>query len=165
MIKDERRKVDLRGSDMFCGGAFAEMVARVTLHSSEEKRLDLIATKSRPSLHSRHVLSLTEHTIPHLALRGCLYITFSMAARRVFRTLQTRFARMASQSKNSSTLEEQEQKSAGTFDNDVPAIDKVKERQLVRKLDLYIVPVVMLLYLFSFLDRSVSAFFVARTLN
>jgi len=72
---------------------------------------------------------------------------------------------MASHSKNSSTLEEQEQKSAGTFDNDVHAIDKVKERQLVRKLDLYIVPVVMLLYLFSFLDRSVSAFFVARTLN
>ena len=60
---------------------------------------------------------------------------------------------MTSQSKNSSTLEEQEQKSAETFDNDLPAIDTAKERQLVRKLDLYIVPVVMLLYLFSFLDR------------
>ena len=60
---------------------------------------------------------------------------------------------MTSQSKSSSTLEEQEQKSAEPFDNDLPAIDKAKERQLVRKLDLYIVPVVMLLYLFSFLDR------------
>jgi len=67
---------------------------------------------------------------------------------------------MASNSKNSSRLEEQEQKSAGTFDNHLPAIDKAKERQLVRKLDLYIVPVVMLLYLFSFLDRLVSAFFL-----
>jgi hypothetical protein len=82
-----------------------------------------------------------------------------MAARRVFTKLQTRFSSMAVPSKNSSTLEEQEQKSTGTFDNhDLPAIDKAKERQLVRKLDLYIVPVVMLLYLFSFLDRLVSAF-------
>lgn len=32
-------------------------------------------------------------------------------------------------------------------------IDRVKEKKLVRKLDLYIVPVVMLLYLLSFLDR------------
>lgn len=32
-------------------------------------------------------------------------------------------------------------------------IDKVKERKLVRKLDLHIVPVVMLLYTLSFLDR------------
>jgi hypothetical protein len=85
-----------------------------------------------------------------------------MAARRVFTTLQTRFSSMAVPSKNSSTLEEQEQKSAGTFDNDLPAIDKAKERQLVRKLDLYIVPVVMLLYLFSFLDRLVSSFFRRR---
>jgi hypothetical protein len=84
-----------------------------------------------------------------------VYITSSMAARRVFTTLQARFSSMTSQSKNSSTLDEQEQKSAGTFDNDLPAIDKAKERQLVRKLDLYIVPIVMLLYLFSFLDRSV----------
>lgn len=36
-------------------------------------------------------------------------------------------------------------------------IDKAKERKLVRKLDLYIIPVVMLLYLLSFLDRFVSA--------
>jgi hypothetical protein len=94
-------------------------------------------------------------TSSHLALRGRPYITFSMAARRVLTTLQARFSSMTSHSKNSSTLEEQEQKSAGTFDNDLPAIDKAKEQQLVRKLDLYIVPVVMLLYLFSFLDRSV----------
>ncbi|KAF2717675.1 MFS general substrate transporter [Polychaeton citri CBS 116435] len=32
-------------------------------------------------------------------------------------------------------------------------IDKKQERKLVRKLDIHIVPVVMLLYLFSFLDR------------
>lgn len=32
-------------------------------------------------------------------------------------------------------------------------IDKAAERRLVRKLDVHIVPVVMLLYLLSFLDR------------
>jgi hypothetical protein len=32
-------------------------------------------------------------------------------------------------------------------------IDPVFEAKLVRKLDIYIIPVVMLLYLFSFLDR------------
>ena len=34
-----------------------------------------------------------------------------------------------------------------------PGIDPAKERKLVRKLDFHIVPVVMLLYLLSFLDR------------
>lgn len=34
-------------------------------------------------------------------------------------------------------------------------IDHVAEKKLVRKLDLYIIPVVMLLYLLSFLDRYV----------
>ena len=34
-----------------------------------------------------------------------------------------------------------------------PDIDPAKERKLVRKLDLRIIPVVMALYLFSFLDR------------
>jgi hypothetical protein len=34
-------------------------------------------------------------------------------------------------------------------------IDRAKERRLVRKLDLHIVPMVMLLYLLSFLDRWV----------
>lgn len=47
-----------------------------------------------------------------------------------------------------------EEPKATDSDEDVlPAIDKKKERQLVRKLDRYIVPVVMLLYLMSFLDR------------
>lgn len=32
-------------------------------------------------------------------------------------------------------------------------IDHVAEQKLVRKLDLHIIPIVMLLYLFSFLDR------------
>lgn len=35
-------------------------------------------------------------------------------------------------------------------------IDMAREARLVRKLDLYIVPPVMLLYLFSFLDRYVN---------
>lgn len=34
-------------------------------------------------------------------------------------------------------------------------IDHAAEQRLVRKLDLYIIPIVMLLYLFSFLDRQV----------
>ncbi|KIW74920.1 hypothetical protein Z517_11691 [Fonsecaea pedrosoi CBS 271.37] len=37
--------------------------------------------------------------------------------------------------------------------NSLPTIDHAAERRLVRKLDLYIVPPTMLLYLFSFLDR------------
>lgn len=35
----------------------------------------------------------------------------------------------------------------------IVTIDRAKEKKLVRKLDLHIVPVVMLLYLLSFLDR------------
>lgn len=46
-----------------------------------------------------------------------------------------------------------EPKAAESDDDGLPVIDKKKERQLVRKLDRYIVPVVMLLYLMSFLDR------------
>lgn len=38
-------------------------------------------------------------------------------------------------------------------------IDHVAEQKLVRKLDLHIVPIVMLLYLFSFLDRQVNPSF------
>lgn len=34
-------------------------------------------------------------------------------------------------------------------------IDHAAEKKLVRKLDLKIIPIVMLLYLFSFLDRQV----------
>ena len=37
-------------------------------------------------------------------------------------------------------------------------VDHVAEKKLVRKLDLHIVPVVMLLYLLSFLDRLVTLF-------
>lgn len=72
-----------------------------------------------------------------------------MRATSMLRSLQARFA--MSDPKNTSTLEEQ--KVAETLDDGLPAIDKKKERQLVRKLDRYIVPVVMLLYLLSFLDR------------
>lgn len=37
----------------------------------------------------------------------------------------------------------------------IEIIDHVAEKKLVRKLDLHIVPIAMLLYLFSFLDRHV----------
>lgn len=37
----------------------------------------------------------------------------------------------------------------------IDRIDLVAEKRLVRKLDLHIIPLVMLLYLFSFLDRHV----------
>jgi hypothetical protein len=39
------------------------------------------------------------------------------------------------------------------YDGGTVGIDRAKEKKLVRKLDLHIVPVVMLLYLLSFLDR------------
>lgn len=42
---------------------------------------------------------------------------------------------------------------------DIPRTDdtasKVDEKKLVRKLDMHIIPLIMALYLFSFLDRSV----------
>jgi predicted class III extradiol MEMO1 family dioxygenase len=40
-----------------------------------------------------------------------------------------------------------------TVDLQSIVIDHVAEKRLVRKLDIYIIPIVMLLYLFSFLDR------------
>lgn len=40
-------------------------------------------------------------------------------------------------------------------ERDNTGIDKAEERKLVRKLDAHIIPVVMLLYLLSFLDRLV----------
>ena len=42
------------------------------------------------------------------------------------------------------------------YEGGSPEIDPVKEKKLVRKLDVHIVPVVMLLYLLSFLDRYIS---------
>lgn len=39
------------------------------------------------------------------------------------------------------------------YEAGTPDIDPAKERKLVRKLDAHIVPLVMLLYLLSFLDR------------
>lgn len=39
--------------------------------------------------------------------------------------------------------------------NGVTEIDHAAEKELVRKLDRHIVPLIMLLYLFSFLDRQV----------
>jgi hypothetical protein len=39
-----------------------------------------------------------------------------------------------------------------------PRIDKVKEDRLVRKVDMSIIPMIMVVYLFSFLDRGESPF-------
>lgn len=36
-------------------------------------------------------------------------------------------------------------------------IDHAAEKRLISKLDIHIIPIVMLLYLFSFLDRQVSS--------
>lgn len=38
--------------------------------------------------------------------------------------------------------------------SEFPVIDKKKERKLIWKMDLHILPFVVLLYLFSFLDRG-----------
>ena len=43
-------------------------------------------------------------------------------------------------------------------DQDGFTADKIAEKKLVRKLDLHIVPPIMLLYLFSFLDRFAPTF-------
>ncbi|KAM0719486.1 hypothetical protein Q7P37_005391 [Cladosporium fusiforme] len=52
------------------------------------------------------------------------------------------------------SLAAEEQKAVGpVINDDIPIIDASKERRLVRKLDARIVPMVMLLYLLSFLDR------------
>jgi hypothetical protein len=40
-------------------------------------------------------------------------------------------------------------------DGSIPTIDLAAEKKLLRKLDLHIIPIVMLLYLFSFIDRYV----------
>ncbi|KAI1616441.1 high-affinity nicotinic acid transporter-like protein [Exophiala viscosa] len=48
----------------------------------------------------------------------------------------------------------QEQYAAREGGHDHIYIDPVKEKKIVRKLDMYIVPVFMITYLFSFLDRS-----------
>lgn len=42
---------------------------------------------------------------------------------------------------------------ADELEGQLEEVDPVAEAKLVRKLDLFIVPVVMLLYLLSFLDR------------
>jgi hypothetical protein len=41
----------------------------------------------------------------------------------------------------------------GSMAGSIEEIDPISEAKLVRKLDIHIIPVVMLLYLFSFLDR------------
>ena len=46
------------------------------------------------------------------------------------------------------------QEAPSKADSGIVEVDYAAEKKLVRKLDLYIIPVVMLLYLLSFLDRS-----------
>lgn len=44
---------------------------------------------------------------------------------------------------------------AGSENADMtPEIDVAKERALVRKIDWHLIPIIMVLYLFSFLDRG-----------
>lgn len=45
-------------------------------------------------------------------------------------------------------------RSLSPAESGVAEIDYEAEKRLVRKLDIYIIPLVMLLYLLSFLDRS-----------
>lgn len=50
-----------------------------------------------------------------------------------------------------------------SHDDDLPdLLDPVAEKKLVRKLDTHIVPVCMILYLLSFLDRFVLSFCVEK---
>lgn len=68
---------------------------------------------------------------------------------------------MASQEITMGTVpsQDQEEKRAQSQDraalesDDETLLQGVEEKKLVRKLDLYIIPLVMALYLFSFLDR------------
>lgn len=49
---------------------------------------------------------------------------------------------------------------------DFPSIDEKAEKKLIRKMDTYILPFVVLLYLFSFLDRGMlPGYFVQRLLT
>ena len=50
-----------------------------------------------------------------------------------------------------------------TSSNNVPFIDPEKQRKLVRKIDLHVLPLVMLLYLNSFIDRYVPLYLPRRT--
>lgn len=43
----------------------------------------------------------------------------------------------------------------GESGQDVPVVDPETEKKLIRKLDLHIIPMVMWMYLMSFMDRSV----------
>lgn len=49
---------------------------------------------------------------------------------------------------------------------DFPSIDEKAEKKLIRKMDMYILPFVVLLYLFSFLDRGIlPSYFVQQLLT
>ena len=53
------------------------------------------------------------------------------------------------------TIDEKGAVAPAGYEGGSPDIDPAKEKKLVRKLDAHIIPVVMLLYLLSFLDRYV----------
>lgn len=46
---------------------------------------------------------------------------------------------------------------------DFPSIDEEAEKKLIRKMDMYILPFVVLLYLFSFLDRGMLPGYLVQT--
>lgn len=50
-------------------------------------------------------------------------------------------------------------KSSGDVEPDLSNISHAQERALVHKLDYYIIPIIMMLYLCSFLDRGMCLFF------
>jgi hypothetical protein len=50
------------------------------------------------------------------------------------------------------------EKESDELGTQLESVDPVFEAKIVRKLDLFVIPVVMLLYLLSFLDRSVLGF-------
>ena len=50
------------------------------------------------------------------------------------------------------------EKESDELGTQLESVDPVFEAKIVRKLDLFFIPVVMLLYLLSFLDRSVLGF-------
>jgi hypothetical protein len=50
------------------------------------------------------------------------------------------------------TIEEKEEAMIGTM-GALPELDRKEEKRVVRKMDMHLIPLVMMLYLFSYLDR------------
>ena len=50
-------------------------------------------------------------------------------------------------------------------DSALSLLDEKREKHLIRKIDLHIIPFVVLLYLFSFLDRGMSSYLQTMTIR